>query len=96
MAIGAFVRLKPKPGAEEELLERLLDVAVDVRTEPGNVMTLVMRDPGEPGHVLMLELFEDDAAIEAHRVAEHSKVKGPAVHAILKEPMSVQWVETAE
>lgn len=96
MAIGGFVRLKPKPGAEDELLERLLDVAEDVRSEPGNLLTLVFRDPADPRDVFMLELFEDEAAIEAHRVAEHTKRKAAAVHAILEEPMTVQRLETLD
>ena len=94
MAVGGFVRLIPKPGKEEELLERLLDVAKDVRTEPGNLVTYVLRDRENPRDVLMFELFTDEAAIQAHRDAEHSLIKGPHVHAILAEPMQVQWIET--
>lgn len=94
MAIGGFVRLIPKAGKEDELLERLLDVAEDVRTEPGNLVTYVLRDKENRRDVLMFELFTDEAAIDAHREAEHSRGKGPAIHAILETPMQVQWVET--
>ncbi|MCB2077342.1 MAG: antibiotic biosynthesis monooxygenase [Novosphingobium sp.] len=96
MAIGGFVRLIPKAGAEDELLERALDVVKDVRTEPGNVLSMVFRDPKAPRDVFMLELFRDDAAVEAHRVATHSVEKGPHIHAILETPMEVQWVETMD
>lgn len=94
MAVGGFVRLIPKPGKEAELLERLLDIADDVRAEPGNLVTYVLRDPDNRRDVLMFELFTDDVAIVAHREAEHSLVKGPHVHAILAEPMQVQRIET--
>lgn len=94
MAKGGFVRLVPKAGAEAELLERALDVAEDVRTEPGNLLTLVLQDPDRPGEVFMLELFEDEAAVEAHRVAKHTVEKGPKVHAILETPMEIQHIET--
>ncbi|KHK90296.1 putative quinol monooxygenase [Novosphingobium malaysiense] len=94
MAIGGFVRLIPKAGKEDELMERLLDVAEDVRKEPGNLVTYVLRDKENRRDVLMFELFADQAAIVAHREAEHSIKKGPAIHAILETPMQVQWLET--
>lgn len=96
MAVGGFVRLIPKPGKEDELLQRLLDVAEDVRTEPGNLVTYVLRDRDNRRDVLMFELFTDDAAIQAHREAEHSLVKGPHVRAILAEPMQAQRIETTD
>jgi quinol monooxygenase YgiN len=88
--------LIPKPGAEAELLERALDVANDVSDEPGNVLALVLRDPASPDDVFMLELFQDEAAIEAHRIAKHTVGKGPAVHALLAAPMAIQRFETLE
>lgn len=96
MAIGGFVRLIPKAGKESELLERALDVAEDVRTEPGNLVTYVLRDRENGRDILMFELFTDEAALEAHRDAEHSRTKGPAVHALLEVPMQVQRVESAD
>lgn len=90
MPIGGLVRLIPKTGAEAELLARAQEVAGDVRGEPGNVIALVLRDPAHPHHVLMFELFEDQAAVEAHRVARHSVEKGPLVHALLATPMQIQ------
>lgn len=94
MPVGGFVRLIPKVGKEDELLERVLDVAEDVRAEPGNLVTYVLRDRENQRDVLMFELFTDQSAIDAHRVAEHSMEKGPAIHSILETPMQVQWIET--
>ena len=96
MAIGGLVRLIPKPGVEAELLERALEVASDVSGEPGNVLALVLRDPASPNDVFMLELFKDDAAVEAHRAAKHTVEKGPAVHALLATPMEIQRFLTLE
>jgi quinol monooxygenase YgiN len=94
MPTGGLVRLIPKPGAEAELLARALDVAADVRDEPGNVIALVLRDPARPDDVLMFELFADQQAVEAHRAARHSLEKGPRVHALLETPMEIQRLET--
>ena len=93
MAIGGFVRLVPKAGKETELLERLRDIAEDVRAEPGNLATYVMRDREGGRDLLMFELFTDQAAIEAHKEAEHSRIKAPAIYALLETPMQVQPVE---
>ena len=94
--IGGLVRLVPQAGAEQDLLARALEVANDVRTEPGNRLALVMRDPREPDTVFMLELFSDAAAIEAHRVAPHTVEKGPKLQALLKTPMEIQRFETID
>lgn len=99
MVIAALARLTPRPGAGQELLERLQDVAKDVRTEPGNLLTAVLRDPDRPDDVVMLEVFRDQEAVEAHRVARHSVEKGPPVHALLAFPMqtkkfdAIDWPE---
>ena len=44
MPIGALVTLIPQPGAADAVIERLLDVARDVRDEPGNLLTILLRD----------------------------------------------------
>lgn len=96
MAIGALVTLVAKPGAERELLERLSDVARNVRGEPGNLLTLLLTDEARAGEVLMVEVYRDAAAIEAHKSAAHTREKGPAVHAILAEPMTVRWFDVID
>lgn len=96
MAIGALVTLVPKPGAEQELLERVKDVACDVRGEPGNLLTILLRDPEHAGTVLMFEIYRDQAAIDAHRSAPHTIEKGPAVHGILAEPMHARWFDVID
>lgn len=93
MPPGGLVKLTPREGAEDELLRRVLDVASDVRSEPGNLVTLVMRDPANPRDLFMLELFRDQAAVEAHRRATHTLEKGPLVHALLAVPMQTQHFE---
>lgn len=96
MAIGAFVTLTPKPGAHAELLERTLDVIADVRTEPGNLLSLTLRCADDPEKIFLFEIYRDQAAIAAHRAAAHSVEKGPAVHALFGEPLHTQWFETVD
>lgn len=94
MAIGAFVTLTPKPGAHAELLEKTVEVIGDVRTEPGNVMSVTLRDPDQPEKIFLFEIYRDQAAIDAHKVAAHSVEKGPAIHAMFGEPLHTRWLET--
>jgi autoinducer 2-degrading protein len=94
MAIGAFVTLTPKPGAAAELLERTIDVIRDVRAEPGCLASMVLRDPEDPDRVLLFEIYRDQAAIAAHKQAAHTIEKGPALQALLGEPLHTRWFET--
>jgi quinol monooxygenase YgiN len=96
MAIGAFVTLTPKAGAAAELLERTVDVIAYVRTEPGNLMSVTLRDPDQPEKIFLFEIYRDQAAIAAHKVAAHSVEKGPAVHALFGEPLHTAWFETVD
>jgi quinol monooxygenase YgiN len=65
MAIGALVTLRPKPGAAAELLEKTVEVIADVRTEPGNLMSVTLRDPDQPEKIFLFEIYRDQDAIAA-------------------------------
>jgi len=96
MPIAAFVTMTAKPGAEDELLARLTDVIADVRTEPGNLLAVIVRDPAEPGKFYEFAIYKDQAAIEAHRAADHSVNKGPLVRELFSEPMQPRMFETVD
>ena len=96
MPIAALVTMTPLPGREAELMERLVDVLRDVRTEPGNLMAVVLKDPKQPEVILEFAVYRDQAAIEAHRVAPHSLAKGPAVQALLKEPYQARYFDPVD
>lgn len=96
MPLGAIVTLVPQPGRAAELRQRALDVADVVRDEPGNVLSLVLSDPQNPEHTLMLELFRDQAAIDAHKLAPATVDHGPLVAPLLAEPIRRLRVETVD
>jgi quinol monooxygenase YgiN len=96
MPIAAFVTMIAKPGAEEELLARLTDVIADVRTEPGNLLAVLARDPADPSRIYEFAIYRDQAAIEAHRAARHSLEKGPLVRELFAEPMDPRMLETID
>jgi quinol monooxygenase YgiN len=96
MPIAALVTMTPIPGREAEIEKLLAEVIADVRTEPGNLMAVVLRDPSQPDKIFEFAVYKDEAAIEAHRKAEHSVVKGPLVGALQSEPWTAQRFETID
>jgi quinol monooxygenase YgiN len=96
MPIAALVTMTPIPGREDEMIALLEDVLADVRTEPGNLMAIALRDPADPTKLYEFAVYKDQAAIEAHRVAEHSVNKGPLVGALQSEPWTSQRFETID
>jgi quinol monooxygenase YgiN len=94
--IAALVTMTPRPGCEDELLAGLTEVVADVRTEPGNLMVLLLRDPDQPDKIFEFTIFQDQAAIEAHRKAEHSLTKGPLLSALQSEPWHTRFFETLD
>jgi quinol monooxygenase YgiN len=96
MPIAALVTMTPIAGREDEMMALLTDVLADVRAEPGNLMAVALRDPAQPGKIFEFAVYKDQAAIDAHRKAEHSVVKGPLVGALQSEPWTSQIFETVD
>src|SRR5699024_10109174 len=82
MAIAAVVTMTPKDGKRQELEDALQEVLELVRTEPGNLVAMVLRDPAQTDKVIEFVVFRDQEAIEAHWQAEHSLRLGPGVRAL--------------
>jgi quinol monooxygenase YgiN len=73
--IAVIAKLPVKPGSEAEFEAAFLEMAAAVReNEPGNHLYELCK--GEDGYTVM-ELYADDAALEAHRNSEHFKAGGP-------------------
>jgi autoinducer 2-degrading protein len=67
-------------GLHKILPERLPDYLENVRlharnsrSEPGCVRYDVLQDEDDPTMICLFEVFEDEAAFQAHRAAEHYK-----------------------
>jgi quinol monooxygenase YgiN len=83
VAIAALVTLTPKEVKRQELEEVLSEVLEEVRTEPGNILAIVLRDPSQPDKVFEFAVFRDQEAIDAHWAAEHSVRAAPRVAALM-------------
>ena len=100
MPIAVLLTMTARPGQEAELQRRFTQVMEDVRTEPGNLLVVTMRDPETPSKLYEFAIYKDQAAIEAHAVADHALKKGPWVRELFSEPRTpwffdtVDWPET--
>lgn len=91
MPLAALIRLTPKTGCGAELRQLIEGAVRSNRTEPGNLLALLLNDPDSPDDTLLFEIFIDEAAVEAHRAAPHAKADAPAIHAVLNGPLKTLW-----
>jgi quinol monooxygenase YgiN len=96
MPIGVFVTMTASAGNEAELLAKVKDVIAEVRTEPGNLMAAVMRDPADPAKVHLFEIYRDEAALEDHRAAPHTVTKTPVIRSLYGAPIDIRFFEAID
>ena len=66
------VSLQVKPDKRQEFLSAAEDDSTcSVRDEPGCVRFDVLQDSKDPNHFFFYEIYQDDAAISAHRTMAH-------------------------
>lgn len=71
MAYAVVARWTAKEGAADEVEGLLLEIASASRAEPGCRLYRVHRARETPGSFLIYEVYDDDAAFEAHVASEH-------------------------
>jgi len=65
------------------MLLMLENARISRETEPGCRRFDVCRDPAQPEHVFLYELYDDRAAFDAHLAAAHFKAFDGAVKAMV-------------
>ena len=84
MAIGVVATLKVAEGKGAEFEGIFRDLAKQVRAnEPGNQLYRVFKSRKEADTFIVMEVYADQAALEAHRDAAHFKAAGPKIGAVL-------------
>ena len=88
--------LTPHPGKAAELRPLLVGMAPHCRAEPGNLRWDVWRDSSNEVRYVLDELYQDAAAVEAHRNTPHFQAylaKIPELAdrtAVVSEPVDVK------
>ena len=79
-------------GKEPEFEKHLLGLAAQVRAnEPGNELYSLCKDAD--GNYLMLELYKDAQALEAHGKTEHFRAAGAGFAGLLAGRPEIQRLE---
>ena len=83
-AIVAY--LTAKPGKEAEFQEKMTAQARRcLAKEPGCLQFDVAQDPNNPARLVMLEVYQDEAAVKAHQESQHFKDFRPVIGELVAE-----------
>ena len=93
-----FVTFRPKSGCEARVLQILKTMAVATRREPGNRLYELYRCKvsGGPEQYHLLERYDDDAALQAHRETPHYREYRVAIAPLLEAPIAVSLLESVD
>ncbi len=80
------VHVRVRPDDVEKFLELTLANARASVEEPGVLRFDVIQDQTDPAHVVLVEVYSDDAAAAAHKETRHYAIWRDAVAEMMAEP----------
>ncbi len=90
--LGVIAKLNVKQGSEEAFEKAMLDLAAQVRAnEPGNHLYTLCKDAD--GNYVVMELYEDEAALAAHGKSDHFKAAGASFASVMGGPPEIQRLQ---
>lgn len=95
MAIGVVAKAKVQDGKQAEFEAVFRELAAAVRAnEPGNQLYQVCKSKSDPTVYVVMELYEDEAALKAHGASAHFQAAGPKLGPVMAGPPDIQYYET--
>ena len=95
MAIGVIATLTVQPGKGAELEAVFGELAALVRAnEPGNKLYQLCKHRKEADTYVVMEIYDDQAAIEAHGKSDHFRAAGSKIGACLAGRPDIQYLDT--
>ena len=92
--IGVVAVLKVKEGQEAEFERIFKEMTAKVKAdEPGNHMYQLTRSRNESRTYKVLEMYADEAALEAHRTSDHYKAGGRQMRELVDAPPQVELLD---
>ena len=80
MAIGVIATLKVQGGKGQEFEKVFGELAGQVRAnEPGNKLYQVFKSRKDADTYIVMEIYADQAALEAHGKSDHFRAAGPKI-----------------
>ncbi|GAA4641223.1 putative quinol monooxygenase [Gordonia humi] len=75
-AVQVIAHYYAKPDTADDVLAALTRLAAASRTEPGNRTYEFFRGVEAPEHIVILESYDSQAALDAHRASDHFRSIG--------------------
>jgi quinol monooxygenase YgiN len=92
--IGVIAVLKIKDGESEAFEAGFVAMAEQVRAnEAGNLVYQLTKSRTEPNTYKVLEIYKDQAALEAHGQSEHFKTGGRAFGSTLAGRPEIEYLD---
>jgi quinol monooxygenase YgiN len=90
--LAVIARLNVAAGKEAEFESIMLGLAEEVRAnEPGNHLYQLCKDAD--GNYIVMELYEDEAALAAHGASDHFKAAGGKFAGVMGGRPDIQRLE---
>nr|WP_290445165.1 MULTISPECIES: putative quinol monooxygenase [unclassified Pseudomonas] len=81
-----FIKTRVKPGSADAFLSAIqANATASVATEPGCLVFDVSQDRDDPDVIYLYEIYQDDAAYEAHTQTAHFRDSRPLVEPLIAE-----------
>jgi len=94
MAVGVVATLKVAEGKNADFEAVFRDLAAQVKAnEPGNQLYRVFRSKSDPQTYVVMEIYADQAALEAHGKSDHFRAAGPSIGACLAGRPDIQYLD---
>jgi quinol monooxygenase YgiN len=95
MAVGLVATIKIKPDTNEafEAVAREMMAAVRAN-EPGNKLYQFCKSKSEPTTYVVMEIYADQAALEAHGKSDHFRTIGPKMGPSMAGRPELQYFDT--
>ncbi len=93
--LGVVANVEVYPDRVDEFVRTFSALATAVRSdEPRNHLYVLGRVRGADNRFVVMELYEDQSAIEFHRQTEHVRVYGPKLAEMQSRPIEITYSDT--
>ena len=94
MVVGVVATLKVAEGKASDFEAVFRDLAAQVKAnEPGNQMYRVFKSRKDAETYVVMEIYTDQAALEAHGASDHFKAAGPKIAPTLAGRPDIQYFD---
>jgi quinol monooxygenase YgiN len=95
MSIGVIATLKVQDGKAAEFEAVFQGLAAQVRAnEPGNKLYQVFKSRKEANTYIVMEIYEDQSALETHGKSDHFKAAGPKLGPTMAGRPDILYLDT--